>query len=68
MLVPTGSKTGERAPVEQNAIIAWTMAALVVLVVGACTPVQALLGLLVGYTATHGGPVVQRWYEARRRI
>jgi hypothetical protein len=54
--------------VEQNAIIAWTLAALVVLVVGACTPVQALLGMSIGYTATLGGPVVHEWYEARRRI
>ncbi|MGZ8766364.1 MAG: hypothetical protein ACXW2C_11820 [Acidimicrobiia bacterium] len=53
---------------EQNAIIAWTMAALVVLLVGACTPVQALLGLSIGYTATLGGPVVHRWYEAWRRV
>jgi len=54
--------------VEQNAIIAWTLAALVVLVVGACTPVQALLGVSIGYTATLGGPVVHRWYEERRRV
>ncbi len=53
---------------EQNAIIAWTLAALLVLVVGACTPVQALLGVCIGYTATLGGPVVHRWYEQRRRI
>jgi uncharacterized membrane protein len=54
--------------VEQNAIVAWTLAAVVVLVVGACTPVQALLGMAIGYTATLGGPVVHRWYEQRRRV
>jgi hypothetical protein len=51
----------------QDAIVAWVLAALVVLVVGACTPVQALMGVAVGGAATAGGPVVQRWYEQRRR-
>jgi hypothetical protein len=67
MLVAT-SRRPEAGGMEQNAIIAWTLAALVVLVAGACTPLQALLGVSIGYTATLGGPVVQRWYEARRRI
>ncbi len=59
---------GERASVEQDAIIAWTLAAGLVLFVGACTPVQALLGVSIGYTATLGGPVVHRWFEEHRRI
>jgi Flp pilus assembly protein TadB len=68
MLVAEDREPGERAAVEQNAIMAWTLAAVVVLVVGACTPVQALLGIAIGYTATLGGPVVHRWYESRRRV
>ena len=68
MLSPQTRSRGERETVEQNAIIAWTLAAGLVLYVGACTPVQALLGVSIGYTATLGGPVVRRWYEERRRI
>jgi hypothetical protein len=52
---------------QQDAMLAWILAALVVLVVGACTPVQALLGVAIGGAATAGGPVVHRWYVQRRR-
>lgn len=52
---------------EQNAIVAWPLAALVVLLVGLCTVSQALVGVAIGYSATLGAPVLQRWYDDRRR-
>lgn len=52
---------------QQDAIVAWPLAALVVLLVGLCTWSQAVVGVVIGYSATLGAPAVQRWYDERRR-